>query len=99
MQCNRDSNKLPDKIESTHKEEVPKDNVVKTSSTIKFSEPSEDVSIIPPVPKTAVQFLMTWKAYKSTELRYKYLEVRMIVAKMNFRIAWFVVWFLMKEMN
>ncbi|XP_076667306.1 RNA polymerase II-associated protein spaghetti [Andrena cerasifolii] len=36
-------------------------------------ESSENINI-PPVPKTAVQFVMNWKTNKSSEFRYKYLK-------------------------
>ncbi|XP_076750206.1 RNA polymerase II-associated protein spaghetti [Xylocopa sonorina] len=49
-------------------------NSMKDNNCIKVSEPLENISIIiPPVPKTAVQFVMNWKN-KSSEFRYKYLK-------------------------
>ncbi|XP_012239843.1 RNA polymerase II-associated protein 3 isoform X1 [Bombus impatiens] len=52
-----------------------KDNVAKDNTYIKVSEPLEDISnIIPPIPKTAVQFLMNWKRNNLPEFRYKYLK-------------------------
>lgn len=50
------------------------DNVMKKDNSVKSPEITEEVCDIPPVPKTAVQFVMNWKAIKSSELRYKYLK-------------------------
>lgn len=62
-----------------------KDNVAKDNTYIKVSEPLEDISsIIPPIPKTAVQFLMNWKRNNSPEFRYKYLKVRTMCKSSNF---------------
>ncbi|CAK9807855.1 RNA polymerase II-associated protein 3 [Anthophora plagiata] len=63
-----------DKNESTSKETVNKDNLITNNSTIKVSESPEDISNIPPVPRTAVQFIMNWKMNKSLEYKYKYLK-------------------------
>lgn len=41
-------------------------------------ESPENIINIPPVPKTAVQFVMNWKANKSSEFRYQYLKVRIM---------------------
>ena len=37
-------------------------------------ESPENIINIPPVPKTAVQFVMNWKTNKSSEFRYQYLK-------------------------
>lgn len=64
-----------------------KDNVAKDNTNIKVSEPLEDISnIIPPIPKTAVQFLMNWKRNNLPEFRYKYLKVRTMCKSSNFLI-------------
>ncbi|CAK9822263.1 RNA polymerase II-associated protein 3 [Anthophora retusa] len=63
-----------DKNESTPKETVNKDNLITNNSTIEVSESPEDISNIPPVPRTAVQFIMNWKMNKSLEYKYKYLK-------------------------
>ncbi|KOC70175.1 RNA polymerase II-associated protein 3 [Habropoda laboriosa] len=62
------------KNEPAQKEDVIKDNLVTNNSIVKICEHPEDISNIPPVPKTAVQFLMNWKKNKSLEYKYKYLK-------------------------
>lgn len=62
------------------KEELCKDPVLephKENSCVKVSDCSKDISFIPPIPKTAVQFLMNWKKNNSVKFRYEYLKVRM----------------------
>lgn len=67
----------PVQTKEPHKDPVQKvepHNVAKDNTYIKVSEPLEDIgSIIPEIPKTAVQFLMNWKRNSSPEFRYKYL--------------------------
>ncbi|XP_076637274.1 RNA polymerase II-associated protein spaghetti [Colletes latitarsis] len=46
----------------------------KNESSIKDSKSVENTNNIPPVPKTAVQFVTNWKTNKSSEFRYKYLK-------------------------
>lgn len=61
-----------DPVQKVEPHNIAKDN---TNTYIKVSEPLEDISsIIPPIPKTAVQFLMNWKRNSSSEFRYKYLK-------------------------
>nr|XP_012145173.1 PREDICTED: RNA polymerase II-associated protein 3 [Megachile rotundata]XP_012145174.1 PREDICTED: RNA polymerase II-associated protein 3 [Megachile rotundata] len=66
-----------DKIEHNESEPVlikeisTDNNVIKKDNPVKSSEIIEN---IPPVPKTAVQFIMNWKTIKSSELKYKYLK-------------------------
>lgn len=58
------------------KKEFGKDNnLMKNNNSVKTIKSLEDISIVPPIPKTAVQFIMTWKTNKSSEFRYKYLKV------------------------
>ncbi|XP_071869089.1 RNA polymerase II-associated protein spaghetti isoform X1 [Bombus fervidus] len=68
----------PVRTKEPHKDPVQKveaHNVAKDNTYIKVSEPLEDIgSIIPPIPKTAVQFLTNWKRNNSLEFRYKYLK-------------------------
>ncbi|XP_031771582.1 RNA polymerase II-associated protein 3 isoform X1 [Apis florea] len=57
------------------KKEFGKDNnLMKNNNSVKTIKSLEDISIVPPIPKTAVQFIMTWKTNKSSEFRYKYLK-------------------------
>ncbi|XP_054010521.1 RNA polymerase II-associated protein 3 isoform X1 [Hylaeus anthracinus] len=55
-------------------EKISKDDNFKIESCIKVSESVENVNNIPPVPRTAVQFVTNWKTNKSSEFRYKYLK-------------------------
>ncbi|KAG7202968.1 hypothetical protein KM043_010105 [Ampulex compressa] len=48
--------------------QVPKESIEQISAS------SKDIAQIPPVPKTAVQFIMDWRRNKSCEFRYKYLK-------------------------
>lgn len=58
------------------KKEFGKDNnLMKNNNSVKTVKSLEDISIVPPIPKTAVQFIMNWKTNKSSEFRYKYLKV------------------------
>ncbi|XP_076656881.1 RNA polymerase II-associated protein spaghetti isoform X2 [Halictus rubicundus] len=47
---------------------------LKTNNSVEAAEPSASNDEIPPVPKTAVQFIMNWKKNKSFEFRYMYLK-------------------------
>lgn len=80
----------PVQTKEPHKDPVQKvepHNVAKDSTYIKVPEPLEHISsIIPPIPKTAVQFLMNWKRNNSPEFRYKYLKVRTMCKSSNFLI-------------
>ncbi|KAG6794863.1 RNA polymerase II-associated protein 3 [Apis mellifera caucasica] len=57
------------------KKEFDKDNnLMKNNNSVKTIKSLEDISAVPPIPKTAVQFIMNWKTNKSSEFRYKYLK-------------------------
>ncbi|XP_043802645.1 RNA polymerase II-associated protein 3 [Apis laboriosa] len=56
------------------KKEFSKDNNLIKNNNVKIIKSLEDISTIPPIPKTAVQFIMNWKTNKSPEFRYKYLK-------------------------
>ncbi|CAL7948476.1 unnamed protein product [Xylocopa violacea] len=72
---NHDDNILSSKSEQPkEKEKASENSNMKDNSCTKVSESLENISIIvPPIPKTAVQFVMNWKN-KSSEFRYKYLK-------------------------
>lgn len=57
------------------KKEFSKDNNLIKNNNVKIIKSLEDISTVPPIPKTAVQFIMNWKTNKSPEFRYKYLKV------------------------
>ncbi|XP_043258103.1 RNA polymerase II-associated protein 3 isoform X2 [Colletes gigas] len=62
------------KYEHAELKEISADEKSKNESSIKDSKSVENTNNIPPVPKTAVQFVTNWKANKSSEFRYKYLK-------------------------
>ncbi|XP_076284016.1 RNA polymerase II-associated protein 3-like [Lasioglossum baleicum] len=47
---------------------------LKTDNLVEVVESSASNDEIPPVPKTAVQFIMNWKTNKSSTFRYQYLK-------------------------
>lgn len=47
------------------------ENVTKPKSEMNFIENME----IPSIPRTAVQFVINWRRYTSSDFRYKYLKV------------------------
>lgn len=60
-------------------EETQKDNkLMKNDSSISIPESSKVINIMPPIPKTAVQFVTNWKTNNSLKFRYKYLKVKII---------------------
>ncbi|XP_043278722.1 RNA polymerase II-associated protein 3 [Venturia canescens] len=68
----------PSRIVQDELNEQPKnstsDTKKKENPSCRLSEPECTEISVPEAPKTAVQFLLTWRKNKSTEFRYKYLK-------------------------